>query len=106
MIVDVDALKDDLMDVMHDIYNQEMYFIESCRKFPTKYSAEIYSMDLQLRIFFEENNKIVIAGKCVTYCDKKRNHKLKIKPICLDEKPDVIINNYTQEEDTWDQIDW
>lgn len=106
MIVDVSKLKEKFSDKVCDQYNQDVYFIETCEKFPSKYSQRFQMIDMSLRIFFEENNKIIMGGKCLKYCDKGRKQKIKIHTISLDMKPDVTINNYIITNDNWEQTDW
>lgn len=105
MIVDVNKLKEKFSDKVCDQYNQDVYFIDTCEKFPDKYSRRFQMIDMTLRIFLEEHNKIVICGKCIKYCDKDRKKKIKIHTISLD-KPDVTINNYIFTDDKWEQTDW
>lgn len=106
MTVDVSNLKEKFSDKVCDLYNKEVYFIDTCEKFPSKYSQRFQMIDMSLRIFFEENNKIIMCGKCLKYCDKSRKQKIKIHTISLDMKPDVTINNYIITDDRWEQTDW
>jgi hypothetical protein len=103
--MNVDA-KDEFLNRMNDIYNQETYFIATCYKFPDKYSAENSLMDAHLLAFFKDNNNIVLScGTTVKYCDKDTKRKIKLADIS-DEMPDIhVINNYVI-EDKWNQIDW
>jgi len=103
-----DNKKTDFLDLLQDDYNQSVYFIESCNKFPTKYSAQYLAMDLSLSIFFQENNKIYVNGKCMKYCDKDNNRrKIKLQDISNEVNlPEInIVNNYFA-DDKWDKIDW
>lgn len=104
--MNVDA-KPIFLNKINDIFNQEVYFIESCYKFPDKYSANFSVMDAHLRVHFDDNNKIVLStGKTVKYCDKDINRKIKLNNITIETSTDVnIINNYIT-EDKWKQIDW
>ena len=106
MNVDVDKIKDKFLNRISNLYNAEVYFIEICNKFPEKYPLPISITDLQLQIFFEENNKVVIGGKLLKYCEKGSKKKIKIKSISDEiSTPDITINNYFI-EDKWNQIDW
>jgi len=107
MSVDVNKLKDRFTDKMNDLYNQDVYFVESCVKYPEKYPLKHILNDLQLQIFFEENNKIVLSGKCVKYCDKDSKNIIRLINIS-DEvgSPDInIVNNYIV-DDKWEKTDW
>jgi len=107
MVVDVDKIKNSYLSNMNELYNAETYFVQTCTKFPTKYSLEYQIMDESLRIFFEENNKIIICDKMLKYCDRDSKRKIKLADISSEvESPDItIINNYII-EDKWNQIDW
>jgi hypothetical protein len=108
MHVSVDKLKDDFVSKIDDSYNQEVYFIASCLKFPSKYSLQMYLMDLSLRIHFEENNCIILGGKKLKYCDRdSTNKKIKLADISNElNTPEInIVNNYLV-DDKWDKIDW
>lgn len=104
--MNVDA-KDTFLNRVNDVYNQEVYFIEPCYRFPNKYAAIFSMMDAHLRAYFDDNNKIVLAcGDTVKYCEEGINRRIKITNITLDTSTDVnIINNYIT-EDKWKQIDW
>lgn len=108
MTVDVNKLKSDFTSKINDMFNEETYFIETCKKFPSKYSLENEVMDLSLRIFFEENNMIDLCGKTLKYC-MVEGTKRRIKLVNISDEvnsPDVnIVNNYII-EDNWKQIDW
>lgn len=108
MNVDVNKLKSDFTSKVGKLYNQETYFIDSCEKFPSKYTLEDTLSDLSLRILFEENNVITINGKCVKYCDKQNKKKIRLFNISNDvyfpEESPVI--NYIVQDDTWKKIDW
>lgn len=107
MNVDVDKIRDKFLNRINTLYNREVYFVDNCVTFPEKYPLSDYVTDLQLQLFFEENNKIILGGRCLKYCDK--DSKRKIKLINISEEvgsPDInIINNYVI-EDKWKQIDW
>ena len=107
MNVDVDKVKDKFLNRINSLYNQEVYFVDNCVKFPEKYPLTSYITDLQLQIFFEENNKIVLGGRELKYCDKDSRRKIKLLNISNEVgTPDInIINNYIT-EDKWKQIDW
>lgn len=107
MNVDVNQIKDSFLNRINDLYNQEVFFIATCYKFPSKYSLENSAMDENLRIFFEENNKIILCDKVLKYCDKDSNRHIKLANISEEVgTPDInIINNYII-EDRWNQIDW
>lgn len=107
MNVDVDKLKDSFINKMGDLLNQDVYFVESCYKFPSKYSLEHAAMDEDLHIFFEENNLIILNGECLKYCTVGTKRKIKLLNISNEvESPDVnIVHNYVI-EDKWKQIDW
>lgn len=100
-------LKSKLSSKIEDLYNREFYLIESCEKFKSKYSLEEELLDLQLRIHFEENNKIVILGKLVDYCQDNVKRKIKLKDISSElNQPEVnIVNNYLV-DDKWKKTDW
>lgn len=68
MSVVVSKLKNEFVNKVNDLFNQEVYFVRSCYKFPSKYSLEQSILDDQLRIYFEENNKIVIDSEVKTFC--------------------------------------
>ena len=107
MNVDVCKITDRFLNKMNDLYNQEVFFVEVCNKFPSKYSLENSAMDDSLRLFFEDNNKLVLCGEMVKYCDKGANRTIKLANIS-DEvgTPDInVVNNYII-EDRWKQIDW
>lgn len=107
MNVGVDKIKDKFLNRVNTQFNQEVYFVDTCVTFPEKYPLTGYITDLQLQIFFEENNKIVLGGKLLKYCDKDSKRKIKLLNIS-DEvgTPDInIVNNYII-EDKWKQIDW
>ncbi len=74
MTVDVDLLKDRFVTEMANKYNQEMFFIESC----LKHSSHA---DNSLRIFFEENNKMISCGKEIKFYDKCHPQKLTLNKI-------------------------
>ena len=100
-------LKDTFLDKMNDLFNEQYYFIKSCGKFDSDTLEQDLS-DLSLRIWFEENNKIVLAGKLMKYCDKDgHKRKIKIKDISQDlNQPEVnIIHNHLV-DDNWNKIDW
>ena len=63
MNVGVDKIKDKFLNRVNTQFNQEVYFVDTCVTFPEKYPLTGYITDLQLQIFFEENNKIVLGGK-------------------------------------------
>ena len=104
-------LKSEFSDKVSDLYNEEVYFIKTCKKFESKYSLQQQINDLSLRIYFEENNKIVIKGEMLKYCKGDSNkRKIKIKDISVDlNQPEIhdvtVINNYMV-DDTWEQTDW
>lgn len=107
MNVDVEKIKDNFLNKVNDLFNQEVYFLKSCQKFPSKYDLQRAAIDDSLRIFFEENNKIVIGKKIVKYCDKDSKRKIRLLNI-HDEvgSPEItIVNNYIV-DDNWDKIDW
>lgn len=107
MSVDVNNLKNLFISKLEKLYNQDVYFIDSCIKFPLRYSLLDNASDLQLQMFFEENNKIFLGGKCLKYCDK--TGKKTIKLVNLSDEvgsPDInIINNYII-EDKWEKTEW
>jgi hypothetical protein len=107
MNVDVDSLKSDFLSRVSSRYNENRYFIEICEKFPSKFSKDQQIEDLSLHIFFKENNKTVIDGSMVTYCDKTIKRKVKLYDISNDiyfpELPPVT--NYIV-EDRWQKTDW
>lgn len=106
MNVDVHNLKIDYLNKVNDLYNQDVFLLSTCYKFPSKYSLEQSILDTSLRIFFEENNFIILGGKCLKYCEKTSNRKIKLLSITdSPESPDIIINNYVV-QDQWKQIDW
>ena len=106
MIVDVDKLKGNFLNKMNDLYNRDVYFVESCYKFPNKYSLDDSILDDHLRIFFEENNKIVLEGKMVKYCDTDSKRKIKLINIQEEITPEVnIVNNYIV-DDKWEKTEW
>lgn len=95
MNVGVDKIKDKFLNRVNTQFNQEVYFVDTCVTFPEKYPLTGYITDLQLQIFFEENNKIVLGGKLLKYCDKDSKRKIKLLNIS-DEvgTPDInIVNN-------------
>lgn len=107
MSVDVDKIKDKFLNRINTLYNQEVYFVDNCVTFPEKYPLTGYITDLQLQIFFEENNNVVIAGRTMKYCDKDAKRKIKLLNI-TDEvgSPDInIVNNYIT-DDRWEKIEW
>lgn len=107
MNVDVDKIKNNFINNVNELYNNEVYFIEICNKFPNKYSLKAAILDDQLRIFFEENNKIVLGDKCFKYCTGKKE-KTKLKDISLDIEdtiPNISVINYIV-DDNWEKIDW
>jgi len=69
MSVDVCKLKDSFLDKMKDLFNQEEYFVKSCYNFPDKFSLSNSILDDHLRIYFEENNNIILDGCCVKFCE-------------------------------------
>lgn len=106
MNVDVDKLIDGFLNKMNDLYNQEVYFIETCYRFPFKRSLKVVSLDDSLRIFFEENNKLDVCGKMLKYCDKDSRRKIKLADISDEVGTDInIVNNYIT-EDKWETIAW
>ena len=105
MSVDVNKLLDKFLNKMNDMYNSEVYFVDSCVKFPDKSSAPFSLMDLSLQLYFEKNNKIIFCGECVKFCTKDSKRKLKILTLSDVDSPDVIVNNYII-DDTWNKIDW
>ena len=107
MNVDVDSLKLGLVNKIQTIYNQDVFFIDGCIKFPMRYSLVDSSSDLQLQIFFEENNKIFLGGKCLKYCDKDGKKTIKLASISDEvSSPDInIVNNYII-EDRWEKTEW
>lgn len=74
MNVDVDKLKDKFLNRINALYNQEKYFVEICLNFPEKYPLWFSVLDLQLQIYFEENNCMVIDGKTVKLCPNHGSH--------------------------------
>ena len=106
MSVDVDKLKVSFSNKVNDLYNQDVYFVDSCYKFPNKYSLEGSILDDQLRIFFEENNKIVLEGCIVPYCTMESRRKIRLINIATGTNmPEVEVENYVI-ENTWRKIDW
>lgn len=106
MNVGVDKLKDKFLNKVNTLYNQEVYFVDTCVTFPEKYPLTGYITDLQLQIFFEENNKIVLGGKLLKYCDKDSNRKIKLLNIQEEVSPEInIVNNYIVQE-KWEKTDW
>ena len=95
MNVDVNKIKSVFVNEVNDLYNQETYFVKSCYKFPSRYSLEQEILDNQLRIYFEDNNKIVINGKTVPFCDDDVKRKIELKNISLDIEHTFNIYNYT-----------
>lgn len=106
MSVVVSKLKTDFVNKINDLYNQEVYFVHSCYKFPSKYSLEQDITDKHLRIYFEENNKIVLDGTVYKYCEKDSKKKIRLLSIS-DEvgSPDFEINNYII-DDNWNKSEW
>ncbi len=104
--MNVDA-KDEFLNRINDVYNKEVYFLETCYKFPNKASALYSMLDAHLRAYFQENNKIVLScGETIKYCEKGINRKIKLTNISIETSTDVnIVNNYIT-EDKWNQIDW
>lgn len=76
--VDVSNLKSRLVDKICALYNAETFFIASCQPHNSKYSEDTLIKDLQLEIFLEENNKIMMCGELVKYCNRGDN-KRKVK---------------------------
>jgi len=106
MNVGVDKLKDKFLNRVNTLYNQEVYFVDTCVTFPEKYPLTGYITDLQLQIFFEENNKIVLGGKLLKYCDKDSKRKIKLLNIQEEISPDInVVNNYII-EDKWEKTEW
>lgn len=107
MVVDVDKIKNSYLSNMNELYNSETYFVESCTKFPTKYSLEYQIMDDSLRIFFEENNKLILCDQMVKYCDKDSKRKIRLYDISNEiYQPDLPeVTNYIV-MDTWKKIEW
>lgn len=107
MSVDVDKIKDKFLNRINDKFNSEVYFLDTCRKFPEKYPLHVYVSDLSLRIFFEENNKISLCGTFMKFCEKDAKKTVKLAALNNDiSSSDVTtINNYIV-EDKWNQIDW
>lgn len=108
MTVDVCKLKEKFTDELSDLYNQDVYLIGNCSKFPSKQSLQQDLFDLSLKIYFEENNKIVLAGKMVKYCDKDgHKRKIKLKDISSElNQPEVNITKNYIVDDKWDKIEW
>lgn len=106
MSVDVCKIKERFTRNIGNIYNEETFFIETCTKFPSKYSLANQIMDDQLRIFFEENNKIVLEGQLVPYCTTEARRKIRLINIATGvNMPEVEVDNYII-ENTWRKIDW
>ena len=106
MNVDVDKIKDKFLNRVNTQFNQEVYFVDTCVTFPEKYPLTGYITDLQLQIFFEENNKIVLGGKLLKYCDKDSKRKIKLLNIQEEISPDInVVNNYII-EDKWEKTEW
>lgn len=103
-VVDVDNVKSKFLSKICDLYNQEVFFIDSCMKFPSKYSLEQSITDDSLRIFFLENNKVVIDGQLVEFCEDEVKRNIKLSKI-ESEDSDFEINNYIV-ENTWKKTDW
>lgn len=106
MNVGVDKIKDKFLNRVNTQFNQEVYFVDTCVTFPEKYPLTGYITDLQLQIFFEENNKIVLGGKLLKYCDKDSKRKIKLLNIQEEISPDInVVNNYII-EDKWEKTEW
>lgn len=106
MNVDVDKIKDKFLNRVNTQFNQEVYFVDTCVTFPEKYPLSGYITDLQLQIFFEENNKIDLCGEIVKYCDKDSKRKIKLLNIQEEISPDInVVNNYII-EDKWEKTEW
>lgn len=107
MNVDVDSLKTSFLSKVLNRHNENKFFIASCEKFPSKFSKDQQIEDLLLHIFFKENNKTVIDGSLVTYCDGTSKRKVKLYDISNDiyfpELPPVT--NYII-EDRWQKTEW
>lgn len=106
MSVDVCKLKAKFTENVGELYSVENFFIEICKRFPSKYSLRNQILDDQLRIFFEENNKIVLDGKLVPYCTDESKRKIKLINITTEKEiPEAEVTNYII-ENTWKKIDW
>jgi len=106
MNVDVDKIKDKFLNRVNIKFNQEVYFVDTCVTFPEKYPLSSYITDLQLQIFFEENNKIELYGKTMKYCDTDSKRKIKLLNIQDEVSPDInMVNNYII-EDKWEKTEW
>lgn len=106
MNVDVNKIREKFLNRVNDNYNEEVYFIESCYKFPDKYTSRVQLMDLSLQLFFEQNNKIVLdCCGLVPYCKKGTKRKIKLANISDElNQPDInIVKNYIIEKDVWEQ---
>lgn len=105
MSVDVDKTIHKFLNRINDKYNSEVYFLETCYKFPDKYSALISLTDLSLQIFFEQNNKIDLCGEIVTYCKKGTNRTIKLMDITDDvnQAEFNVVKNYIIERDVWEK---
>lgn len=107
MNVDVNDITNKFLDKLADKYNEDTYFVESCHKFPDKYSLSTSIEDLHLQIYFENNNYIILKGERVKYCDKGSKRKIRLyditNDVCYPELPPVT--NYIV-DDTWKKIEW
>jgi hypothetical protein len=105
--VDVSNLKEDFANKVCDLYNKEEFFIKSCKKSTSKFSPDHILRELSLQIFFEENNKVVLGGYTVPFCDPNKSRKIKLTELTI-EQPDITINNnsYIIQQETWEQTDW
>lgn len=106
MNVDVCKLKLKFAENVGELYTQENFFIETCKKFPSKYSLINQIIDDQLRIFFEENNKIVLDGQIVPYCTDESKRKIRLINITTEKEiPEAEVTNYII-ENSWKKIEW
>lgn len=105
MSVDAYKNKVNFLSLVEYVYNRERYFVEPCIKFPSKFTLENQTDDAWLRIYFEENNKIVVEGCLYKYCDKDNKRKMNLVNLPDTHFPEInIINNIST--DQWKRIDW
>lgn len=96
LTADVSKHKCQFANDMCDLYNQEMFFLGDCSRFPSKFSRDIELMDLSLRIYFDSNN--VIHINCVDYIYYNGDPKRKI---ILTKLQSDIVNYHTCDDNSW-----